>query len=284
MSLIKLPQLNAGAIPEKVSYELTPQAAKKWSAGIKAQDDDDDNGNVINIYDVIGGYDDGAANCDYVAKALKRIGNNDVVVNINSPGGSYFEGVGIYNQLSMHPGRVTVQVVGMAASAASVIAMAGDEILIGSGAFLMIHNAWCLAMGNRHDLQGIIDGLGAFDKAMADLYAQRSHRPLDEIAAMMDKETWLDCTAAMECGLATGRLEVKKQTTVDSESKQARALVDTALAQLGMSRKERRQVLSSLNKNHSMPCAAEDSATPGAGSDDFLASANGLLNFLNRKD
>lgn len=278
MSLIKLPQLNAGAVPA-VSYELTPQAAKKWSAGIKAKGDD--NANVINLYNVIGS-DEG--NCDYVANALNRIGNNDVVVNLNSPGGSYFEGVGIYNQLSMHPGKVTVQVVGMAASAASVIAMAGDEILIGSGAFLMIHNAWCLAMGNRHDLQGVIDGLNAFDQAMADLYVQRGHMSLDEVVSMMDKETWLDCTSAMECGLATGRLEVKKQAVADDEGKQARALVDMALAQQGMSRKERRQVLSALNKSHGMPSAAEESAKPCAGGDDFLTSASSLLNFLNKQD
>lgn len=279
MSLIKLPQLNAETIPEKVSYELMPQAAKEWSAGIKAQDDDNDN--VINIYDVIGGYE-GNGNCEYVAKALNRIGNNDVVVNINSPGGSYFEGVGIYNQLSMHPGKFTVQVVGMAASAASVIAMAGDEILIGSGAFLMIHNAWCLAMGNRHDLKGVIDGLSVFDKAMADLYVQRGHLELDEVVAMMDKETWLDCATAMECGLATGRLEVKKQAVEDDEGRQAKALVDMALAQQGMSRKERRQVLSALNKNHSMSRAAKDSAKPCAGGGDFLTSASSLLNFLNK--
>lgn len=282
MSLINLPEMNAKAIHGKVSYELTPQAAKQWSADIKAADDDNDN--VINIYDVIGDAGETAANCNYVARKLKNIGNGDVVVNINSPGGCYFEGVSIYNLLRMHPGRVTVQVVGMAASAASIIAMAGDEILIGSGAFLMIHNAWCLAMGNQHDLQGVVESLSGFDKAMANLYVERSKQDINTITAMMDKETWLDCNAAIENGLATGKLEVNKRTSPDNENKKAKALVDTALAQMGLTRKERRQLFNSLNKSPGMSGAAADSAMPCAGGNDFMSSANNLLNFLGKKD
>lgn len=80
------------------------------------------------------------------------MGGENVTVNINSPGGDMFEGLAIYNLLREYSGKVTVKVLGIAASAASIIAMAGDEIQIGRGAFLMIHNCWIVMIGNRHDL------------------------------------------------------------------------------------------------------------------------------------
>lgn len=82
----------------------------------------------------------------------------DVTVNINSPGGDMFEGLAIYNLLREYQGKVTVKVLGIAASAASVIAMAGDDIQIGRGAFLMIHNCWVVAMGS-HTAGGGTPGL-----------------------------------------------------------------------------------------------------------------------------
>ena len=110
-----------------------------------------------------------------------------MVVNINSPGGDFFEGVAIYNLLREHQGRVTVQVMGLAASAASVIAMAGDQILMGDGSFLMIHNAWAVAIGNRHDMADAAKLLEPFDTAMAKVYAARSGVTEAEAARMMDE-------------------------------------------------------------------------------------------------
>ncbi|WP_034085582.1 head maturation protease, ClpP-related, partial [Pseudomonas aeruginosa] len=110
-----------------------------------------------------------------IAGALRAIGGDvDVTVNINSPGGDVFEGLAIYNLLREHKGKVTVNIIGLAASAASFIAMAGDEIRIGRAAFLMIHNAWLIAMGNRNDLREIADWLEPFDMTLADIYAQRT--------------------------------------------------------------------------------------------------------------
>ncbi|HCF5801664.1 TPA: Clp protease ClpP, partial [Pseudomonas aeruginosa] len=107
---------------------------------------------------------------DIDAGALRAIGGDvDVTVNINSPGGDVFEGLAIYNLLREHKGKVSVNIIGLAASAASFIAMAGDEIRIGRAAFLMIHNAWLIAMGNRNDLREIADWLEPFDMTLADI-------------------------------------------------------------------------------------------------------------------
>ncbi|EPJ5267720.1 head maturation protease, ClpP-related, partial [Providencia stuartii] len=122
-----------------ISYELKPKALDKWNSGIRAASSD----NTISVLDVIGEdfWGEGVT-AKRISAALRAIGNQDVVVNINSPGGDMFEGLAIYNLLRAHNGKVTVNILGIAASAASVIAMAGDEIRMGRGAFLMIHNCW----------------------------------------------------------------------------------------------------------------------------------------------
>jgi ATP-dependent Clp protease protease subunit len=106
--------------------------------------------------------------------ALRPSARSDVTVNINSPGGDFFEGIAIYSLLREHPHNVTVKVMGLAASAASIIAMAGDKIEISDIGFLMVHNAWALAVGNRHDMREAADTLEPFDDAMAGLYAARA--------------------------------------------------------------------------------------------------------------
>src|SRR3546814_13007802 len=87
-----------------------------------------------------------------------------------------FEGIACYNVLREHPQTVTVKVMGMAASAASIIAMAGDQIEIGAASFLMIHNCWVMAMGNRHDMAETAEWLAPFDAAMADVYRSEERR------------------------------------------------------------------------------------------------------------
>ena len=93
---------------------------------------------------------------------------------------------------AFNPAAVTVQVMGIAASAASVIAMAGDEILIPESGFLMIHDAWALAIGNRHDMRAAADLLEPFDGAMASVYAARSGQDKETVAQWMDDETWFN--------------------------------------------------------------------------------------------
>lgn len=150
MSLRNLPEIRADHRLGAAQFDLRPDAIERWQPDVRAASEGDA---TISIYDAIGDNWDGTGvTAKRIGAALRNIGARDVTVNVNSPGGDFFEGVAIYNLLREHQGKVTVRVMGLAASAASVIAMAGDEILMGDGSFLMIHNAWAVAIGNRHDM------------------------------------------------------------------------------------------------------------------------------------
>ena len=149
MTKKQLPAAPAGRPCAGVTCEPLPSALDRWNGGLKAAASDD---NTISVFDVIGqDYWGEGVTAKRIAGTLRSMNGADVTVNINSPGGDMFEGLAIYNLLREYQGKVTVKVLGLAASAASIIAMAGDDIQIGRGAFLMIHNCWVVAIGNRHD-------------------------------------------------------------------------------------------------------------------------------------
>ena len=152
----------------------------------------------IDLYDEIGFFGISAAE---FRKRLKRI-TGDVRLRINSPGGDVFDGIAIYNDLVAHPGAVSVEVTGIAASAASLVAMAGERITIAENAFLMIHNAWILALGDRHLLGHVAGVLAQIDSALAATYAARAGIELDTVSEMMDAETWFSGAEAVEQGFA----------------------------------------------------------------------------------
>jgi len=138
------------------------------------------------------------------AKVVDRI-----QVNINSPGGDAFEGIAIKNLLSKQNVPVAVDVDGVAASAASIIAMAGDTITMRAGSMLMIHDAWSICAGNGSDMRKMADTLDNISGAIADCYTQKTGLPLDQIRAMMAEETWLDSETAKQQGFATDIAEDK---------------------------------------------------------------------------
>lgn len=123
---------------------------------------------------------------------------------INSYGGSVFEGTAIYNQLRRHPAHKTVYVDGFACSIASVIAMAGDEIIMPRNTLMMIHNMWMVAAGNAADLRKAADDLDTINAAGRAAYLDKAGDKLDEekLAEMMDVETWLTAAECVELGLA----------------------------------------------------------------------------------
>nr|WP_260679028.1 head maturation protease, ClpP-related [Pseudomonas mendocina] len=186
-------------------FDLSVKALDRWNSTIQAAASED---NTISVFDVIGqDYWTGeGVTAKRIAAALRAIGERDVVVNINSPGGDMFEGLAIYNLLREHKGSVTVKVLGLAASAASIIAMAGDEVQIARAGFLMIHNAWIFAAGNRHDFREYADYLEPFDASMADIYVARSGQELADVQRMMDGETWIGGSAAIDQGFADALL------------------------------------------------------------------------------
>ena len=264
MSLKKLPEIRADHRLGAAQFDARPDALERWQPGVRAAAESD---NAISIYDAIGeSWDGTGVTTKRIGAALRAIGaGNDVTVNINSPGGDFFEGVAIYNQLREHQGKVTVRVLGLAASAASVIAMAGDEILMGDGAFLMVHNAWAVAVGNRHDMRDAADRLEPFDAAMASVYAARAGISAAEAAALMDKETWIGAEQAVEDGFATGLVDSKDITKNASAhvERKTLALVEASMARSGHSRAVRRDAFKALFSGK--PGAAGEAAMPGAG-------------------
>lgn len=247
MSLRALPELKAERLPTVCAFEPDSDALEKWNAAVMARDTDN---NTISILDVIGEdfWTGGGVTSKRVAAALRSIGEQDVFVDINSPGGDFFEGVAIYNILRAHPHKVTVRILGLAASAGSLIAMAGDEVQIGKAGFMMVHNAWVMAIGNRHDMREAADAMEPFDDAMATVYSDRAGVKKSKAAEWMDAETWFNGEQALDAGLADAFLaaDAVKEDRALAEGManiNATRRVDALLAKQGVPRSERRALL-----------------------------------------
>jgi len=129
-------------------------------------------------------------------------GAGTVTLRVNSPGGDVFDGIAMYNDLVDHPYHVNVVISGLAASAASIVAMAGDTIQIAESARFMIHNAWGVVMGNRNDMREMASVMDGIDKSMARIYADRTGTGIRSVAKMMDDETWINSREAVDLGFA----------------------------------------------------------------------------------
>lgn len=201
----------------------------------------------INLYDEIGPF--GVTASD-MRRRLETVTNGTIRLNINSPGGNVFDGIAIYNDLLQHKARVEVNITGVAASAASVIAMAGDQIDIAESGFLMIHNAWGLFMGNKNDALEFAELLDTIDGAMARTYARRTGSSVDAIKALMDAETWMVGDEAVEAGFADGvtdadRVQALFDFSMFNETPASlRRDVEAGLREAGYSRKEARDAAS----------------------------------------
>ncbi|MFS0783529.1 head maturation protease, ClpP-related [Bacillus sp. 1P06AnD] len=155
-----------------------------------------------------------------IDSALKEAGNNDLLIHLNSPGGSAFDGIAIYNRLKSHKGKVTIQVDGWACSAASVIAMAADELIMGAGAMMMIHEASNIVWGTKTEMRKEADVLEKLEDGIIDIYMTRANIEREEVKTMVNEETWFSANEAVEIGFATSTA-----TTVEDNA-------DEELAQL----------------------------------------------------
>lgn len=153
----------------------------------------------ISIYDEIGYW--GVTAKQFIGD-LKAIDATTIKLAINSPGGAVFDALAIYNALRQHPANVEVTIMGVAASAASVIAMAGDTVVMPENAFMMIHNPLNMAYGNADDLREMADVLDKIGASLVGIYAKRTGLPEDEIKALLDAETWLNAEEAVLKGFA----------------------------------------------------------------------------------
>lgn len=248
MTLRSIPKADGFVRPKNFQWEIPSDVLDLWAA--KPLTAEKDAENTITIFDVIG---DDYYGSGFTAKrmdaALRSIGQNPVKVKINSPGGDMFEGIAIYNLLRGHKAEVSVEVMGWAASAASIIAMAGDNISMGTGSFMMVHNCWSMVIGNRHDLAEAAKVFEGFDNGIADIYQGRTELGRDDIFSLMDNETFMGPTEAKENGFADHideLLVAKTDETAQSKSQNSVRILDAKLAQTGMSRNERRKLISNL--------------------------------------
>lgn len=163
----------------------------------------------IELYDEIGMW---GVNAKDFRSQLKNSG--DVVLKINSPGGDVFDGIAMYNDLVSHKGNVRVEITGMAASIASIIAMGGKQIAIAPNAMMMIHNAWTIAMGNADDFEEQAAVLNKIDGVLALTYATQKGTPgIRTIKQMMSDESWFNGKEAVENGFATELLQPADNST-----------------------------------------------------------------------
>jgi ATP-dependent protease ClpP protease subunit len=254
MTIRKMPEAKTFARPQNFQWDAPSDVLARWAERPLAAESDDQN--TISIYDVIG--EDLWSGNGFTAKrasaALRSIGKNPVTVRINSPGGDMFEGIAIYNLLREHPAKVTVDVMGWAASAASIIAMAGDEIRMGLGTFMMVHNAWGMVVGNRHDMRDAADLFETFDGAIADIYAARASIDRKAIEKLMDAETFMGPTEAVEKGFADSIADDLKADEANAAKNidprlLARRQTEAALARAGYPRSLRSDMLAQLMSN-----------------------------------
>lgn len=268
MSLRKLPEARTFPRPQNYQWDAPSDVLTKWAEHPLAAVPGADGDTTISLFDVIGedGWSGGGVTANRISAALRSIGSKDITVRINSPGGDMFEGIAIYNLLRAHPARVTVEVLGWAASAASVIAMAGDEIRMGLGSFMMVHNAWGVVIGNRHDMRDAATLFDRFDAAIADIYQARTGMKRSDIEQLMDAETFMTAAQAVENGFADAinDAEIHPETNASAQVRpeiQARRRIDAALAKQGVSRTERRKMFNQIAGMHD----AADTATHDAG-------------------
>lgn len=272
MSLKKLPEIQARQ-SKNISFDPRDDALAHWQPEKRASNT---KGDTLELYGIVGDdWSDTPITTHAVSEFLQ--GKGDVTVSINSAGGSYFEGIAIYNLLRAHPHKVTVQVIGDAASAASVIAMAGDEILMGEGAFMMVHNCWGYVIGNRVDLAQSMELMAQIDDAMASLYVAQTGKDKADVVALMDAETWLNAESAVNEGFATGLLHQPTENQANANTqRKAKAQIENALRAQGLSRSQTRHVLQNYKAEPTPRAGDKQPVKPRADLSQILEQLNSL--------
>ncbi|HCO8562509.1 TPA: Clp protease ClpP [Escherichia coli] len=154
----------------------------------------------ISIYEEIGGF---GITAKQFAEDLKALGDvSHIDLRIHSPGGDVFEGIAIYNLLRNHPAEITVYIDGVAASMASVVAMAGDRVVMPENAMMMIHKPWGISGGNAGDMRDYADLLDKVETVLVPAYARKTGKSAQEITAMLEDETWMDGKECLKHGFA----------------------------------------------------------------------------------
>lgn len=282
MSLRTLPEAKTFQRPQNFHWDAPSDVLSRWAEQPLAAAADDPN--TVTIFDVIGEdwWTGGGFTAKRMSAALRSIGAKDVTVQVNSPGGDMFEGIAIYNLLREHPAKVTIQVMGWAASAASIIAMAGDDIRMGLGTFMMVHNAWGVVIGNRHDMRDAASLFDGFDSAIVDIYAARTGQDRKAIEKLMDAETFMGPSEAVKNGFADAVDEgISASASADKNTDRglmARRQTEAALAKAGFSRDKRSELLTEMGVLAAPRDASRKPAARDAGID--ITAVQQLINSI----
>ncbi len=223
---IDLPSPEIVASIRERTRKAAPPQMRTEANGIRFENSTDSEMADVYIYDRIG-YDwwtGEGTTAKQFAQDFRAITAPSITVHVNSPGGDVFDGIAIYNAIRSHPSDVTVRVEGIAASAASFIAMAGDRVLMAPHAMLMIHDAWGVCMGPAADMRAEADVLDQLSNNIASIYAEHASGPrggskgnTNTWREHMLAETWYSDEAAVEAGLADA---------IDREAPAAKNLFD----------------------------------------------------------
>jgi ATP-dependent Clp endopeptidase proteolytic subunit ClpP len=192
-------------IDQESARRLMGRLALRESAGngnkswyrIKAQSEAEVD---IYLYDEISMW---GVEAEQFVRDLNGITAQTINLRINSPGGDVFDGAAIFNALERHPAKVITHIDGLAASMASVIALAGDEVRMAENAFFMIHHPWCLCVGNAEDMKKTAEILEKIGDAAVRTYVRKSGQSEKQIRAWMDEETWMTADEAKEAGFVS---------------------------------------------------------------------------------
>lgn len=264
-------------------------AAKYWNKPldradwykITAQSDDEAE---IMIYDVIGWPFNDAAE---LVRSLAGMKQKTITVRINSPGGDIFDGMAIFNALKSHDSKIVTRVEGIAASMASVIALAGKEVQAYQNAMFMVHEPWTIMAGNQYDFRETADILEKISGNMIDIYAGNSNVGKREVSRMMKDETWLTAKEAKEKGFVDTILDGKAAKAqfdlsmfanapegmgFDTDQKPTARDAEKALREVGYTRDEAKAIIAGGVRALSM-----DQATRTA-----IESAKQVFNLIRR--
>lgn len=251
-------------------FRRTPaaQARAPHPLVVRAAADEADAAEIL-IYDEIGFW--GIAAKD-VVQALRGVTAATIHARINSPGGDVMDGVAIYNALRGHGARVITHIDGMAASIASVIALAGDEVRMAENAFFMIHDPWGITIGTATEHRKTADVLDKVEGVIAETYLKRAEAERDQVLAWMDEETWFTAEEAKDAGFVdevVATAPVKAQFDLSAFRHAPAALRDAEppkpterdlerlLRDAGLSRSEAKAAIAATKNPHSLRDAAE---------------------------
>ncbi|AGW13823.1 head maturation protease, ClpP-related [Megalodesulfovibrio gigas] len=221
------------------------------------------------IYEDIGEGWLGGLSAKRFADEIKALGKvSHITVHLNSAGGSVFDGTAIYNTLRKHPARVEVEIDGLAASIASIIALAGDEVRMAANGFFMIHNPWVVAAGTALELREMATTLDKVQGQLLKTYCDRTGLGADVVGAMMDAETWMTAEEALAQGFidgVAGEIAVAAFAHVDMQKfkRAPSALVATAQAACGMAGRPR--LAARQARLHRMQLTAKRMSPPSGG-------------------